>query len=215
MPIDSVQVAERDSVELAERLRRALEPRQVILVLRDLGITNEDLQEVTQTDPRTVRRWQEDDEKASGLRAQARDAVDRLRVLVLYMLQQDAMPPGDIAHWLRSRNLELDMDANLGVRRPLDAIRDDQLPDVFRAINAFLRPKPLSSEAVAHRIERSAEALAERETNRALQEASSNDDHNLTNGAATDQRDRGAENDDPAGAKKDDRDRVPVGAGNG
>ena len=125
-----------DSAELAERLRRALEPQQVISALRNLGISTEDFELVTGADQRTVRRWADGSEP----RSQAADAIDRLRVAVLYLLQRNAMAPQEIPHWLRRRNLELDLDADLGVRRPLDAIRDDRSPTSWRRSTRFCAP---------------------------------------------------------------------------
>jgi hypothetical protein len=53
------------------------------------------------------------------------------------------------------------MDADLAVRRPLDAIRDDQLPDVFRTINAFLHPLDLdAAERLGDRIRKNAWSAA-------------------------------------------------------
>lgn len=160
-----------DSAELAERLRRALEPQQVISALRDLGISTEDFELVTGADQRTVRRWADGSEP----RSQAADAIDRLRVAVLYLLQRNAMAPQEIPHWLRRRNLELDLDADLGVRRPLDAIRDDQLPDVLAAVNAFLHPLDSdSSERIAEQLRKTAVAAAARATERAHAVAAAN-----------------------------------------
>jgi hypothetical protein len=160
-----------DSAELAESLRRALEPEQVMTALRDLGIGTEDFELATGADQRTVRRWTEGSEP----RPQAREAIDRLRVAALYLLQRNAMAPQEIPHWLRRRNLELNLDSDLGVRRPLDAIRDDQLPDVLAAVNAFLHPLDSdSSERVAEQLRETAIAAATRATERAHAAADQN-----------------------------------------
>ena len=119
-----------------ERLRRTLNRQSVLIVLRELGLTGDDIATATDADGRTVRRWLDGQEPAK----QHDEAVDRLRTAVLYLLQRRAMPVEDISLWLRSRSLELGPDPVLGVRRPLDALREGKLADVIGAADAFIRP---------------------------------------------------------------------------
>ena len=119
-----------------ERLRRTLNRQSVLIVLRELGLTGDDIATATAADARTVRRWLEGQEPAK----QHDEAVDRLRTAVLYLLQRRAMPVEEIPLWLRSRSFELGPDPVLGVRRPLDALRDGHLADVLAAADAFLLP---------------------------------------------------------------------------
>ena len=125
-----------DELELTERLRRTLNRKDVLEVLRALGISNEDIATATDADTRTVRRWLEGQEPRRGYDG----AIDRLRAAVLYLLQRRALPPDEIALWLRSRSLELGPHPELGFRRPLDALAEGKLADVIRAADAVIRP---------------------------------------------------------------------------
>jgi len=146
-----------DPAECADRVRRAVTPQQTIETLRDLDITLDDLQIVTDADERTIRRWAEGNKP----REPYRDALDRLRTAVLYILLREAMEPTDIAHWLRSRSFDLGPDPEYVARRPLDALRDNQLADVIVAVNALLHPPSLTvADDVADRLRAHAEAVA-------------------------------------------------------
>jgi len=147
-----------DPAECADRVRRAVTPQQTIETMRDLDITLDDLQIVTDADERTIRRWAEGNKP----REPYRDALDRLRTAVLYILLRGAMEPTDIAHWLRSRSFDLGPDPEYVARRPLDALRDNQLADVIVAVNALLHPPSLTvADDVADRLRAHAEAVAE------------------------------------------------------
>lgn len=127
----------------AERLRRTLNRQSVLIVLRELGLTGDDIATATNADGRTVRRWLEGQEPAK----QHDEAVDRLRTAALYLLQRRAMPVEEIPLWLRSRSFELGPDPVLGVRRPVDALRDGNLAGVLAAADAFILPasEPIKS----------------------------------------------------------------------
>ncbi len=125
-----------DELEWAERLRRTLNRRDVLEVLREISLTNEDIAIATDADTRTVRRWLDGQEPRRGYDG----AIDRLRAAVLYLLQRRAMPPEEIALWLRSRSLELGTHPELGFRQPLDALAEGKLADVISAADAFIRP---------------------------------------------------------------------------
>jgi hypothetical protein len=77
---------------------------------------------------------------ASREAAVAAPSLNRLRLVVLYVLQRRVMPPSEIGAWLKARSLELGPDPREGARRPLDAIREDDLPAVLTAVNAVIRP---------------------------------------------------------------------------
>ncbi len=128
----------------AERLRRTLNRQSVLIVLRELGLTGDDIATATNADGRTVRRWLDGQEPAK----QHDEAVDRLRTAVLYLLQRRVLPVEDIALWLRSRSFELGPDPVLGVRRPLDALREGNLKDVLAAADAFILPASEPIEAL-------------------------------------------------------------------
>jgi hypothetical protein len=125
-----------DELEWAERLRRTLNRRDVLVVLREIGLSTEDIAIATDADARTVRRWLDSQEPRRGYD----EAIDRLRTAVLYLLQRRAMPVNEIALWLRSRSFELGPDPTLGFRRPLDALAEGGLADVIAAADAFIRP---------------------------------------------------------------------------
>jgi hypothetical protein len=131
------------TTQYAERVRRAVTPQQMIAALRELDIGFEDLQAVTGADERTIRRWADGSNKPQE---RFRDAVDRLRVAVLYILLRDAIDPPEIAYWLRSRTFDLGPDPEHVARRPLDALREGRLGDVTRAVNALLLPPALPDE---------------------------------------------------------------------
>jgi hypothetical protein len=127
----------RDPVEA---LRMALEPTTMIEALSLVNVDRDLLETATGADARTIRRWTLDENDA---RPEACDILDRLRIVALYMLQREAMPARFVGKWLKARNLELGIDPQTGVRRPVDAIRDDDLPAIFAAINALIRaPTP-------------------------------------------------------------------------
>lgn len=143
----------------AERLRRTLNRQSVLIVLRELGLTGDDIATATNADGRTVRRWLDGQEPAK----QHDEAVDRLRTAVLYLLQRRAMPVEEIPLWLRSRSFELGPDPVLGVRRPVDALRDGNLAGVLAAADAFILPasepiKSLQPERYAEEMRTSAAA---------------------------------------------------------
>ena len=125
-----------DELEWAECLRRTLNRRDVLKVLRDIGLSTEDIAIATDADARTVRRWMDAQEPRRGYD----EAIDRLRTAVLYLLQRRAMPTNEISLWLRSRSFELGTDPVLGVRRPLDALAEGGLADVLASADAFIRP---------------------------------------------------------------------------
>lgn len=120
----------------AEALRTAFEPAAIIEALDLVGVDRELVGTATGADDRTIRRWAQ---ASSKPRSAAWDVLDRIRIIALYMLQREAMPPKYIGPWLKARNLELGMDPTIGVRRPVDAIREDDLPAVFAAINTLIR----------------------------------------------------------------------------
>jgi len=150
-----------DAKKYADRVRRALTPQQTIEILREIDISMDDLEVVTGADQRTIRRWIEAKEKNKP-REHYRDALDRLRTAVLYILLREAMDLPDISHWLRSRTFDLGPDPEHVARRPLDAIRDDQLADVIVAVNALLLPPSLAiADDVAARLRADGEHLAQ------------------------------------------------------
>jgi hypothetical protein len=112
----------------------------MIDALKLVSVDRELLEIATGADGRTIRRWAQEENNA---RSDAWDVLDRVRIVALYMLQREAMPTRFIGKWLKARNLELGVDPQTGVRRPIDAIRDNDLPAVFAAINALIRaPTP-------------------------------------------------------------------------
>jgi hypothetical protein len=112
----------------------------MIEALNLVNVDRELLEIVTGADGKTIGRWAKQQNDA---RSKASDALDRVRIVALYMLQREAMPPHNVGKWLRARNLELGIDPQVGVRRPIDAIRENDLPAVFAAINALIRaPTP-------------------------------------------------------------------------
>lgn len=138
-----------DPTQYADRVRRALTPQQTIETLREIDINLDDLQIVTGADERTIRRWADGNKP----REPYRDALDRLRTAVLYILLRKAIDPPDIAHWLRSRTFDLGPDPEHVARRPLEALRDNQLADVIVAVNALLHPPSLAiADDIADRL---------------------------------------------------------------
>jgi hypothetical protein len=129
-----METTQTDTEALREDLRRAFTPSAVIDALDKIGVRSEDLSLATGVDARTVRRWGGENEPRPG----ARDALDRLRIVVLYLLQRNALASESISSWLKSRSLELGPDPELGVRRPVDSIREGDLASVFAAINALI-----------------------------------------------------------------------------
>lgn len=140
MPKDA-QIEVQDA---AEPLRTALEPAAMIAALDAVGVDRELIVEATGADDRTVRRWANGE---SEPRSMPQDTLDRIRIVALYMLQRAAMPARFIGRWLRARNLELGVDSTGNVLRPIDAVKSDDLPAVFAAINALIRaPRQSASE---------------------------------------------------------------------
>ena len=96
-----------DPTQYADRVRRAVTPQQTLGTLKELNITTDDVQVVTGAVEKTITRWAEGRNEPQEPH---RDALDRLRTAVLYILLRDAIDPPDIAHWLRSRTFDLGPD---------------------------------------------------------------------------------------------------------
>jgi hypothetical protein len=104
---------------------RAVEPQEIIGVLRAFGLSQGDIAVAASVSDRTVRAW-----KANG--HIGRDSEVRLHELrQVVLLLQDSLTPRGVGQWLRAPNRLLAAD------RPLDALRDGRAEEVRKAAAAF------------------------------------------------------------------------------
>jgi hypothetical protein len=86
-----------------ERLERSQEPEEILLLLRQFGLTTEDIAQGTGADVRTVRRW---NNKPPGKSAAIR--LGEIRNIVVRLKSKQILSDRGIIFWLRHPNRLLD-----------------------------------------------------------------------------------------------------------
>ena len=114
------------SAHTVKSLDRAVEAGEVVLRLRDFGLTQASIAKATGATVRSVRNWQE----TSAIRPQNDERLRELREIVL--LLRDTLTPRGVGQWLTARN------RLLGGRRPLDVMAEGRANAVRDAANAYV-----------------------------------------------------------------------------
>jgi hypothetical protein len=114
------------SANAVKSLDRAVEAGEVVLRLRDYGLTQASIAKATGATVRSVRNWQE----TSAIRPQNDERLRELREIVL--LLRGTLTPRGVGQWLNARN------RLLGGRRPLDVLSERQAKLVRDAANAYV-----------------------------------------------------------------------------
>jgi hypothetical protein len=114
------------SANAVKSLDRAVEAGDVVLRLRDYGLTQASIAKATGATVRSVRNWQE----TSAIRPQNDERLRDLREIVL--LLREALTPRGVGQWLNARN------RNLGGRRPIEVLADGNATEVRDAAKAYV-----------------------------------------------------------------------------
>jgi hypothetical protein len=123
----------RELLASAQSLRQGQNPRQVVSLLHDLGLSYEDIATATGATVRSVRRWGTASDESGSVRYWRK--IDDLRAIVALLLESRSLEPSAAVHWLRYRNSDLEDE------RPLELLsQDDMFPYVRAAAVAFLDP---------------------------------------------------------------------------
>lgn len=92
-----------EGVVISSDLERAQEPSGLLSLLKQFGLLDEDIAQVTGSHTRTVRRW-----KIAGPSIQAASRLGQLRNLILLLRASEGLTDLGIASWLRHANRLLD-----------------------------------------------------------------------------------------------------------
>jgi hypothetical protein len=114
------------SASAAKNLDRAVEAGDVVLRLRDYGLTQASIAKATGATVRSVRNWQE----TSAIRPQNDERLRELREIVL--LLRETLTPRGVGQWLKARN------RNLGGRRPIEVLSEGRAIAVHDAAKAYV-----------------------------------------------------------------------------
>jgi uncharacterized protein (DUF2384 family) len=114
------------SASAAKNLDRAVEAGDVVLRLRDYGLTQASIAKATGATVRSVRNWQE----TSAIRPQNDERLRELREIVL--LLRETLTPRGVGQWLNARN------RNLGNRRPIEVLSEGRADEVRDAAKAYV-----------------------------------------------------------------------------
>ena len=114
------------SASAAKNLDRAVEAGDVVLRLRDYGLTQASIAKATGATVRSVRNWQE----TSAIRPQNDERLRDLREIVL--LLRETLTPRGVGQWLNARN------RNLGSRRPIEVLSEGRADEVRDAAKAYV-----------------------------------------------------------------------------
>lgn len=116
----------KPSANAAKNLDRAVEAGDVVLRLRDYGLTQASIARATGATIRTVRNWQE----TSAIRPRNDERLRELREIVL--LLRETLTPRGVGQWLNARN------RLLGGRRPIELLAESRSKAVRDAANAYV-----------------------------------------------------------------------------
>jgi hypothetical protein len=110
----------------AVTLDRAIEAKDIVLSLREFGLTQDAIARATGASARSVRNWAQ----TSAIRPRAADRLQDLRTVVL-MLAETLTPRG-VGQWLRARN------RILKGQKPLDVLASGEFEQVRQAAAAYV-----------------------------------------------------------------------------
>jgi hypothetical protein len=114
------------SSSAVKSLDRAVEAGDVVLRLRDYGLTQASIAKATGTTVRSVRNWQE----TSAIRPQNDERLRELREIVL--LLRETLTPRGVGQWLNASN------RLLAGRRPIELLAEGRADAVRDAANAYV-----------------------------------------------------------------------------
>ena len=114
------------SASAAKSLDRAVEAGDVVLRLRDYGLTQASIAKATGATVRSVRNWQE----TSAIRPRNDERLRELREIVL--LLRETLTPRGVGQWLNARN------RNLGGARPIEVLSEGHAKLVRDAATAYV-----------------------------------------------------------------------------
>jgi hypothetical protein len=114
------------SSSAVKSLDRAVEAGEVVLRLRDYGLTQASIAKATGATVRSVRNWQE----TSAIRPQNDERLRELREIVL--LLRETLTPRGVGQWLNARN------RLLAGRRPIELLAEGRADAVRDAANAYV-----------------------------------------------------------------------------
>lgn len=114
------------SANAVRTLDRAVEAGEVVLRLRDYGLTQASIAKATGATVRSVRNWQE----TSAIRPQNDERLRELREIVL--LLRETLTPRGVGQWLNARN------RLLGGRRPIEVLAEGHANAVRDAASAYV-----------------------------------------------------------------------------
>jgi len=114
------------SANALKSLDRAVEAGDVVLRLRDYGLTQASIAKATGATARSVRNWQE----TSAIRPQNDERLRELREIVL--LLRETLTPRGVGQWLNARN------RLLGGRRPIEVLAEGHAKAVCDAAKAYV-----------------------------------------------------------------------------
>lgn len=114
------------SANAVRTLDRAVEVGEVVLRLRDYGLTQASIAKATGATVRSVRNWQE----TSAIRPQNDERLRELREIVL--LLRETLTPRGVGQWLNARN------RLLGGRRPIEVLAEGRANAVRDAASAYV-----------------------------------------------------------------------------
>ena len=116
----------KSSAHAVKNLDRAVEAGEVVLRLRDYGLTQASIAKATGATVRSVRNWQE----TSAIRPQNDERLRELREIVL--LLRETLTPRGVGQWLNARN------RTLAGRRPIDVMAEGRTDAVRDAAKAYV-----------------------------------------------------------------------------
>jgi hypothetical protein len=114
------------SSSAVKSLDRAVEAGEVVLRLRDYGLTQASIAKATGATVRSVRNWQE----TSAIRPQNDERLRELREIVL--LLRETLTPRGVGQWLNASN------RLLAGRRPIELLAEGRADAVRDAANAYV-----------------------------------------------------------------------------
>lgn len=116
----------KSSANAARNLDRAVEAGDVVMRLRDYGLTQASIARATGATVRSVRNWQE----TSAIRPRNDERLRELREIVLVL--RETLTPRGVGQWLNARN------RILGGRKPIEMLAEGRSKAVRDAANAYV-----------------------------------------------------------------------------
>jgi len=134
--VSDAVLADKDA--FAAQLAQTFEPREIVWMLKSMGLRPSDLALGLGVHPRTIQAWLDTTDRRDGERQ--RDEILTLKSLIVYLLRRGVLAPRQLAVWLVEPN------DRLAFRRPLAVLGDENTSEnlnrVMEASLPFLHPEP-------------------------------------------------------------------------